>query len=57
MQTLEWFILLAVIIGLFVNLYILYYEIKTKYAWMFLVSTSIGIIFGIYRIYSISKKL
>jgi len=57
MQTLEWFILLAVIVGLFVNLYILYYEIETKYAWMFLVSTSIGIIFGIYRIYSISKKL
>jgi hypothetical protein len=57
MQLLDSFMLFAVIIGVIINVYILYYEIKTKYAWMFLVSTSIGILFGMYRIYSISKKL
>ena len=55
MPKLEIFILIVVLVGLGFSGYILYYQIENKYEWFFIVSTSLGIIFSFYRLFSVGK--
>jgi len=41
------------ITSIVVNLYIIVYEVQERYKWYFLLSTSLGIFFGFYRLYTI----
>ena len=36
-----------------VNIYILVYEVEARYNWKFLLSTSLGIFFGFFRLYTV----
>ena len=36
-----------------VNVYIIVYEVQERYKWYFILSTSLGIFFGFYRLYTI----
>ena len=36
-----------------VNIYILIYEVEARYDWKFLLSTSLGIFFGFFRLYTV----
>jgi hypothetical protein len=52
----NWFYFLITIFAvtsIAINIYILVFEVQARYKWTFLVSTSLGIFFGFYRLYTI----
>jgi len=52
----HWFYILITIfaiISIAINIYILIVEVQSRYKWYFLISTSLGIFFGMYRLYTI----
>jgi hypothetical protein len=52
----NWFYTLVTIfavISIAINIYILVFEIQERFKWTFLLSTSLGIFFGFFRLYTI----
>lgn len=50
------FLLIIALASIGINVYILTYDIQSHTRWYYIASASIGVFFGLYRIYKISTK-
>jgi hypothetical protein len=56
MTTFQILVVIFAICSIAVNIYILSYETIHKYKWYFMLSTTLGIFFGFYRLYTLFRK-